>query len=97
VGVEGEFRSGRARDFVHAKVLPGLTPKFDPTLDGLMDSAIKGAVPVYFAAVPLALCLPFDVEYRADLHQVGAAAIDRAFQQACAGNFKRMLVYPRGI
>jgi hypothetical protein len=54
---------------------PDLTPKEDPTLTHLMQEAYEGRVPVYYAEVPLALCVPGDPDYRPDLHPAGEAAI----------------------
>ncbi len=48
--------------------LPDLTPKHDERFSALLQGAVSGDVPVYFAAVPLALCVPFDLDYRPDLH-----------------------------
>jgi len=56
--------------------LPDITPRHDERLTELYMGAISGNVPVYFAAVPLAICVPFDLDYRPDLHAVGAQAGD---------------------
>lgn len=41
--------------------LPGLTPKTDERFSHLLSQALDGRIPVYFAAIPLALCVPFDL------------------------------------
>jgi hypothetical protein len=75
---------------------PELTPKRDDTFMQLAEKAIKGEVPLYFAAVPLAHCVPFDMDYRPDRHPVGKKAIQSAAHDGAKGNFTKMIVYPRG-
>jgi hypothetical protein len=62
----------------------------------LLQGAISGAVSVFFAAVPLALCVPFDLDYRPDLHPVGAKAISDATEAGSKGQFQNLFVYQRG-
>jgi hypothetical protein len=76
--------------------LPELTPKHDDQFSALLQRAISGDVPVYFAAVPLALCVPFDLDYRPDLHPVGAKAISQMTEAWRNGQFQKMFVYQRG-
>jgi hypothetical protein len=76
--------------------LPGLTPLRDQRLMELLAGAVAGKVPLYFAAVPLGLCVPFDLDYRPDRHPVGEAAIREACEQANAGAFPKMFAYQRG-
>ncbi len=76
--------------------LPELTPKSDERLTALLEAAIAGEVPVYFAAVPLALCVPFDLDYRPDEHPVGAQAITETTEAGKNGQFQTMFAYPRG-
>jgi len=80
---------------VHA--LPGLTPKPDVAFESRLDLALSGQLPVYFGAVPLALCVPSDLDYRPDLHPVGAAAIEKYGQLASAGRNQYLWVYQRGV
>jgi hypothetical protein len=61
--------------------LPDLTPKHDERLMALLKGAFSGDVPVYFAAVPLALCVPFDLDYRPDLHPVVRKAISQMTEE----------------
>jgi hypothetical protein len=56
--------------------------------------AVDGRVPLYLAGVPLVLCVPFDLDYRPDLHPVGAAAIRTVMEDASLG--AAMVAYPRG-
>jgi hypothetical protein len=76
--------------------LPGLVPQRDERLMHLLEEAVAGRVRLYFAAVPLGLCVPFDLDYRPDKHPVGEAAIRDAFEQAKAGSFPKMFTYQRG-
>ena len=76
---------------------PGLCPNHDPTFDKLFEQAMNGITPVYFAAVPLGLCIPADPDYRPDLHAAGAAAVQAVYDEASQGKFPRLIVYPRGI
>ena len=74
-----------------------LCPNKDSTFDRLFEQAMKGETPVYFGAVPLALCIPADPDYRPDMHNIGAQAIEIALNDAKRGNFHNLIVYPRGI
>lgn len=64
------------------RTIPNLVPKRDDTFVRLVVEAVGGKVPVYLAAVPLASCVPFDLDYRPDLHPVGAAAIQAVLEDA---------------
>lgn len=75
---------------------PELSPKRDEVFVQLMKKAVDGEVPVYFAAIPLAHCIPADVDYRPDQHPVGKQAIQATAQEGAKGNFTKMIVYPRG-
>ena len=75
---------------------PDLSPKIDEKLMSLMQQAYDGEIPVYFAAVPLVLCVPYDLDYRPDLHPVGAEIIRQIAEDAKNNKFPKMLVYPRG-
>ncbi len=56
---------------------------------------MKARLPVYFAAVPLILCVPFDLDYRPDLHPIGRKAIEASRRASRQNNFHRLIVYPR--
>src|ERR1017187_1089710 len=73
-----------------------LTPKHDERFSALLEGAVSGDVPVYFAAVPLAICVPFDLDYRPDLHPVGEQAISQMFDASSKGQFQNLFVYQRG-
>ncbi len=76
--------------------LPDLTPKHDERFSALLDGALSGDVPVYFAAVPLALCVPFDLDYRPEMHPVGAMAIRQMTEEGRNGQFQNMFFCQRG-
>jgi hypothetical protein len=74
--------------------LLGVRPLRDDTLGLLLQGALDGQVPVYFAAVPRKLIRPFHTEYDPGKHPVGAAAIERAMAEWRAGMFAHVWVYP---
>jgi len=76
--------------------LSELTPKHDPTFMRLMRDALEGRLPVYFAAIPLGLCVPFDLDYRPDLHPIGRMAIQQEYERARQKTPHPMIVYARG-
>ena len=78
------------------KIDPELAPRLDPMWFELADKAMKGTLPVYFAAVPLVLCIPFDLDYRPDLHPIGAAFIDNTIDAWKRNEFEHVIAYPRG-
>jgi len=78
------------------KIDPLLRPKTDPEWMRLAEGALKGEIPVYFAAVPLILCIPFDLDYRPDLHPHGQQAIRLFVEMANRQEFQNLIVYPRG-
>src|SRR5207245_6568166 len=73
-----------------------LKPKTDPEWMRLAGVALKGELPIYFAAVPLILCVPFDLDYRPDLHPIGKQAIQQVVEAFKAQHFQNLIVYPRG-
>jgi hypothetical protein len=74
--------------------LLGLRPLRDDILGYLLQRALDGQVPVYFAAVLRTLIRPFDAEYDPAKHPVGAAAIEQAMAEWQAGMFPHVWVYP---
>jgi len=74
--------------------IPDLVPKRDDTFVRLLVEAVGGKVPVYLAAVPLASCVAYDLDYRPDLHPIGAAAIQSVLEDAKLS--AAMIAYPRG-
>jgi hypothetical protein len=89
------------RGFKRVKVsdihlLPDFTPKHDERFSALLEGAVSGEVPVYFAAVPVAICVPFDLDYRPDLQPVGKQAIIQMIDDWGKGQFHNLSVYQRG-
>ncbi len=78
-------------------VSPDLCPRRDDHFARLLERALANELPVYFAAVPLAQCIPYDIDYRPDLHPVGEAAIEQAVRDAGAQKLPPLVVYPRGV
>jgi hypothetical protein len=76
--------------------LPNLTPKHDERFSELLKGAVSGDVAVYFAAVPLAICVPFDLDYQPELHPVGEQAITQMVDACNNGQFQKLIVYQRG-
>jgi hypothetical protein len=76
--------------------LSGLTPSLDERFLELAQRACSGELPVYFAAVPLAICVPFDLDYRPDLHPVGREAIRQIAEAWREGQFQNLIAYQRG-
>jgi len=75
---------------------PTLCPAKDELFMSRMMDVMKDRLGLYFAAVPLSLCIPFDQDYRPDLHKIGAPAIKQAAEVARAGNHPNMISYQRG-
>jgi hypothetical protein len=78
------------------KIDSSLQPKSDPEWLRLAEAALKGQLLVYFAAVPLILCVPFDLDYRPDLHPIGRQAIHQFVEAVKMQESNTLIVYPRG-
>jgi hypothetical protein len=76
--------------------MEGLKPLEDETLLYLWQQAIKGSIPVYFAAVPLELIEPYDKEYDPRKHPVGKKVIETMIQAWQKNQFQPVWVYPKG-
>jgi len=83
-------------ELLNAKSLPGLTPAHDEHWIELGGRALAGEEPVYFAMVPIGNLIPFDIDYRPDLHPLGRADIARCTERALEGKFQYPVVYQRG-
>ena len=79
------------------RLIPDLVPKHDERLSELMQQALAGKVAIYFAAVPVCLCVPFDLDYRPDQHPIGVAAVRETAERWRNGHFQNLLVYQRGV
>ena len=78
------------------KIDPELKPTTDAKFIELLKDAVNGTVPVNFARVPLAICVPFDLDYRPDLHPITSSAIRQIGEQVRQGHAPTVFVYPRG-
>jgi hypothetical protein len=77
-------------------VHPDLDPKRDDHLLELMRDALVGAVPLYHAAIPLSVVVPFDSDYDPSRHPAGEAAIKQTCSEWAEGRFSHLVVYQRG-
>ena len=75
-------------------------PDFNPNIDDkfieLMQSAMEGETPVFYAAVPLCICIPFDIDYRPDKPEIGKQLIEEYYQGFENNDFPPLIVYPNG-
>jgi hypothetical protein len=78
------------------KVDSKLAPKRDQKFVELLQRAIRGEVPVYFAQIPLLLHVPFDLDHRPDLHPITASAVRQIADQIRKHQTPSLFVYPRG-
>jgi hypothetical protein len=62
----------------------------------LLQEALYGKLPVYFAAVKLARIRRFDPVFRPEKTRDGPEVVSQIMDQWRAGNFGRMWVYPKG-
>lgn len=77
--------------------LPELTPKKDEHLLSLLSQAFHNKIPVHFAVVPVSLIVPFDLDYRPDLHELGAKSIAAMVDELTNNKLAYPLLYPRGF
>jgi hypothetical protein len=74
----------------------GLTPSEDKVLIYLLGQAINNRIPVYFAAVPLALIEPYDKNYNPATDPIGQQVINAVIHEWKQNIFKTVWVYPDG-
>jgi hypothetical protein len=74
---------------------PSLTPPHDAVLDYLLERALEGNLPVYFAAVPLGLIKPFSDQYDPRRHKLWPQLFASVREQWTNQQFKNILVYQR--
>lgn len=92
----GLFRDRDGVKLGEIEALAGLKPLRDDVFLYLLEQALAGSLPVYFAAAPPALIDPFDAGYEPERHPVGVAAVDACVRAALRGDFQNMWVYPKG-
>jgi hypothetical protein len=71
------------------------TPPRDPELIRYMQQALRGEIPVYYAAIPLKLIKPFSGSYDPRRSPIGRRAIQQVQEEWKNQKFKCMLVYPQ--
>lgn len=76
-------------------VLEELKPKTDEIFLYLMERSLEGAIPVYFANIPIPLVQKFDQGFRPEYHDVGQAAIEQVMSDWEEGFVNYVWVYPR--
>jgi len=79
------------------KIDPRLNPKIDEVFVDLVKKALTGEVLVYFGAVPTVLCVPYDLDFRPDKHEIAKQLIDKYTEDNDNNEFHHLMVYPRGI
>jgi len=75
--------------------IPELTPPTDSVFMYLLEEAVSGRLPVYFAAVPLHLVWPFAPDFDIEAHPVGKQMVDAVYAAGCLGRIEKLWVYPR--
>jgi len=76
--------------------LPGMTPAQDDKWIELAQQAVSGKLPVFYAHIPIGALVPFDLDYRPDLHPLGQMLLEEATEKAERGEFTFPVVYQRG-
>ena len=71
-----------------------LVPRTDDMFMNLLDRAVAGEVPVYFAIIPRSLVRPFDTTCNVAAHPVGEAAIRNVMSDLIASEYHYAWVYP---
>jgi hypothetical protein len=84
------------RALVSSNVDSQLAPKRVRRFVELLQGAVKGEVPVFFAQIPLPLCVPFDLDYLPDSNPATASGIRQFADQIRKHQTPRICVYPRG-
>jgi len=69
-------------------------PPDDPVYQYLLEEAVTGRVPIYFAAVPLALITPFAPDFHPEKSPEGEHIVQAVMTEWRAGNFRNLWVYP---
>lgn len=79
---------------------PGINPAWqppdDPVFAYLMQEALYGALPVWFAAVPLPRVRRFDPTFRPENTEHGPDVVAQIMAKWRAGEFAKLWIYPKG-
>lgn len=78
------------------KTNPDWEPPVDPVYQYLLQEALFGWVPVYYAAIPLSRLRRFVPSFRPETTKNGEAVVAAIMERWRAGEFARMWVYPKG-
>ena len=73
--------------------IPELTPPKDPEFARRLDAVWSGAMPMYYATVPVTLLRPFSSEYDPSKHPIGVQMIERVMRDWSGGQMKYMIGY----
>jgi len=75
--------------------IPELVPPTDAVFNYLLEEAVTGRLPVYFAAIPLEMVWPFAPDFDMEAHPIGKQMVDATYAAGCQGHIQKMWVYPR--
>ena len=78
------------------EVNPEWKPPGDPVFQYLMEQALFGAVPVYYAAIPFARLKRFAPTFRPENTEHGREVVAAIMARWRAGDMAKMWVYPKG-
>lgn len=90
------FRRKERMDSEESEALAGLRPLYDPVFAHLLEGAVRGVVPVYYAALPPSLIAPFDRDYSPSKHPLGEETIQQVMTAWRQGQVERAWVYEKG-
>lgn len=78
------------------EVNPDWKPPSDPVFQYLMQEALLGTIPVYFAAVPRARVLRYDPTFRPENTPNGEKVVQSIMDAWRQNKFQKIWVYPKG-
>ena len=70
--------------------------KMDERLMTLMDQVLAGSLRMYYGEVPIGQLVPYDLDYRPDLHPITKEVIESFIEEWKRGHLQKMIVYQRG-
>jgi hypothetical protein len=75
---------------------PNWEPPNDPVFTHLLEEAVLGSVPVYFAALPTTSVVRFQPTFHPEHAKNGDAVVNAIMDEWRRGNFRPIWVYPKG-
>ena len=75
---------------------PQWVPPDDPVFQHLLQEAVDGRLPVYFAAVPLSRLRRHSPSFHPELTHGGSDVVSQIMARWHAGDFAKIWVYPAG-